>query len=68
VRVKLVRKSDGVELFQGPLQAGERREYPNVPIYLTASELSAVEIEYKGRTFPTGHAGHDRIQFDFSSR
>jgi cytoskeleton protein RodZ len=31
VRVKLVRKSDGVELFQGPLQAGERREYPNVP-------------------------------------
>jgi len=68
VRVKLVRKSDGVELFQGPLQAGERREYPNVPIYLTASELSAVEIEYKGRTFPTGHAGHDRIQFDFSGR
>jgi cytoskeleton protein RodZ len=68
VRVKLVRKSDGVELFQGPLQAGERREYPNVPIYLTASELSSVEIEYKGHQYPTGHAGHDRIQFDFSSR
>jgi hypothetical protein len=68
VRVKLVRKSDGVELFQGPLQAGDRREYPNVPIYLTASELSSVEIEYKGRRFPTGHSGHDRIQFDFSSR
>ncbi len=68
VKVKLVRKSDGVELFQGPLQAGERREYPNVPIYLTASELSAVEIEYKGHRYPTGHSGHDRIQFDFSSR
>jgi transcriptional regulator with XRE-family HTH domain len=68
VRVKLVRKSDGVELFQGALQAGERREYPNVPIYLTASELSAVEIEYKGHAYPTGHSGHDRIQFDFSSR
>jgi transcriptional regulator with XRE-family HTH domain len=68
VRIKLVRKSDGVELFQGPLQAGDRREYPNVPIYLTASELSSVEIEYKGRRFPTGHSGHDRIQFDFSSR
>jgi cytoskeleton protein RodZ len=68
VRVKLVRKSDGVELFQGPLQAGERREYPNVPIYLTASELGAVEIEYKGHAYPTGHTGHDRIQFDFSSR
>jgi cytoskeleton protein RodZ len=68
VRIKLVRKSDGVELFQGPLQAGERREYPNVPIYLTASDLAAVEIEYKGHPYPTGHSGHDRIQFDFSSR
>jgi cytoskeleton protein RodZ len=68
VRVKLVRKSDGVELFQGALQAGEHREYPNVPIYLTASDLASVEIEYKGHQYPTGHTGHDRIQFDFSSR
>jgi transcriptional regulator with XRE-family HTH domain len=67
VRVKVVRKSDGVELFQGSLQAGERREYPNVPIFLTASELGAVEIDYKGRRYPTGHTGHDRIQFDFSN-
>ncbi len=68
VRIKVVRKSDGVELFQGPLQAGERREYPNVPIYLTATELGSVELEYKGRRYPTGHTGHERIQFDFSSR
>jgi len=68
VKIKVVRKSDGVELFQGPLQSGEHREYANVPIYLTASDLSAVEIEYKGRRYPTGHSGHDRIQFDFSSR
>jgi len=68
VRIKVVRKSDGVELFQGAVQAGEHREYANVPIYLTASDLSAVEIEYKGRRYPTGHSGHDRIQFDFSSR
>jgi cytoskeleton protein RodZ len=68
VRIKLVRKSDGVELFQGALQAGERRDYPNVPIYLTASDLAAVEIEYKGHQYQTGHSGHDRIQFDFSGR
>jgi transcriptional regulator with XRE-family HTH domain len=68
VRIKVVRKSDGVELYQGPIQAGERKEFANVPIYLTASELSAVEIEYKGRRYPTGHSGHDRIQFDFSGR
>ena len=68
VRIKVVRKQDGAELFQGPLQAGERREYANVPIYLTASDLAAVEIEYKGHRYPTGHSGHDRIQFDFSNR
>lgn len=67
VRVKVVRKSDGAELFQGPLQAGERREYANVPLYLTASELGSVEIEYKGRRYPTNHSGHERIQFDFSN-
>jgi cytoskeleton protein RodZ len=67
VRVKVVRKSDGMQLFQGSLQSGERQEYPNVPIYLTASELGAVEIDYKGRRYPTGHTGHDRIQFDFSN-
>jgi len=68
VRIKVVRKSDGVELFQGPLQVGERREYPNVPIYLTATDLGAVELEYKGHRYPTGHTGHERIQFDFSTR
>jgi cytoskeleton protein RodZ len=67
VRIKVVRKSDGLQLFQGPLQSGERQEYPNVPIYLTASELGSVEIEYKGHRYPTGHTGHDRIQFDFSN-
>jgi cytoskeleton protein RodZ len=68
VRIKVVRKSDGAELFQGALQAGDKRDYPNVPIYLTASELGSVQIEYKGKAYPTGHTGHDRIQFDFSSR
>jgi transcriptional regulator with XRE-family HTH domain len=68
VRIKVVRKSDGQELFQGALQAGDRRDYANVPLYLTASELGAVELEYKGHRYPTGHAGHDRIQFDFSGR
>ena len=64
----MVRKSDGVELYQGALQGGERREYPNVPIFLTASDLGAVELDYKGHRYPTGHTGHERIQFDFSNR
>lgn len=68
VRIKVVRKSDGMELYQGPLQGGERRDYPNVPIYLTATDLAAVELDYKGHRYPTGHSGHERIQFDFSNR
>lgn len=68
VRIKVVRKSDGMELYQGALQAGERREYPNVPLYLTATDLGAVELDYKGHRYPTGHTGHERIQFDFSTR
>lgn len=68
VKVKVVRKSDAFVLFQGSLEQGERREYPNIPLYLTASDLGAVEIEYKGHRYPTGRAGHDRVQFDFSSR
>ena len=68
VRVKVVRRSDGMELFQGPLQAGERKEFPNVALFLTASDQGAVEIEYKGRRYPTGYTGHERIQFDFSNR
>lgn len=68
VRIKVVRKSDGAELFQGSMQAGERKEFPNVPLYLTASDQAAVEIEYKGHRYPTGYTGHERIQFDFSAR
>ncbi len=68
VRIKVVRKSDGVELFQGSLQAGEHKEFPNVPLFLTASDQGAVEIEYKGHRYPTGYTGHERIQFDFSNR
>ena len=68
VRIKVVRRSDGVELFQGSLQAGERKEFPNVPIFLTASDQAAVEIDYKGHSYPTGYSGHERIQFDFSTR
>jgi cytoskeleton protein RodZ len=67
VKIKVVKKSDGSQIFQGELQRGERRDYPNVPLFLTASELGSVQIEYKGRVYPTGHTGHDRIQFDFSN-
>jgi hypothetical protein len=68
IRVKVVRQSDGAELYQGPLGAGERREFENAPLYLTASALESVVIEYKGRRYPTGLTGHNRVAVDLSGR
>jgi cytoskeleton protein RodZ len=68
VRIKVARKSDDVELFQGSLQPGEHREFQNIPLYLTASDLGSVQLDYKGHRYPTGYTGYKRIQFDFSNR
>ena len=68
IRVKVVRQSDGTELYQGPLAANERREFENVPLYLTASALESVAIEYKGKRYPTGLTGHNRVAIDLSKR
>jgi hypothetical protein len=68
IRIKVVRQSDGVELYQGPLARGERREFENVPLYLTASALENVAIEYKGKRYPTGLTGRNRVAVDLSTR
>jgi transcriptional regulator with XRE-family HTH domain len=66
-QIKVVRRSDGVELFQGALERGERRDFPNVPLYLTSNALESVEIVYKGRHYSTGQTGHLRVALDFSN-
>jgi len=68
VRIKVVRQSDGAELYQGPLAAGEQREFENVPLYLTASALESVAIDYKGKRYPTGLTGRNRVAIDLSKR
>ncbi len=68
IRIKVVRQSDGAELYQGPLARGEQRDFENVPLYLTSTALESVVIEYKGKRYGTGHKGHDRVAFDFSNR
>lgn len=68
VRIKVVRQSDGAELYQGPLERGERRDYPNVPLYLTSNALESVEIVYKGRHYGTGQKGWSKVALDFSNR
>jgi transcriptional regulator with XRE-family HTH domain len=72
VRIKVVRQSDGAELFPQPgardsLDRGERRDFPNIPLFLTSTALESVEIQYKGRHYSTGQTGYNRVALDFSS-
>jgi transcriptional regulator with XRE-family HTH domain len=66
-KIKVVRRSDGVELYQGSLERGEHRDFPNIPLYLTSNALEALEIVYKGRHYPTGQTGYLRVSLDFST-
>jgi cytoskeleton protein RodZ len=64
VRVKIVRQSDGAELFQGELEKDERREFPNTPIWLTATALESIRLEYKGKQFMIQAKGYNRVPVD----
>jgi transcriptional regulator with XRE-family HTH domain len=66
VKIKVARKSDSVELFQDWLKRGDRRDFPNIPLYLTATALQDVQIEYKGKAHSTGFTGRERVGLDFS--
>ena len=70
LRIKVVRQSDGAELYQGPIARNERREFPNVPLYVTSSEIQSIAFEYKGKryTAPSGLTGRNRVAPDFSNR
>lgn len=67
VRIKVVRESDSSQLYQGPLEANERREFPNVPLYITASNLDSIRIEYKGQVHTAPLKGYGRVKIDFST-
>jgi hypothetical protein len=64
VRIKVARQSDGAELFQGQLERNERREFPNVPLWLTATALESVRLEYKGKQFMIQAKGYNRVPID----
>ena len=70
IRIKVVRQSDSAELYQGPIARNERREFANVPLYVTASEIQSIAFEYKGKRYaaPPGLTGRNRVAFDLSNR
>lgn len=64
IRLKVVRMSDGAELFQATVEKGFSMKFPDEILLLTASKLEAVRIEYRGKFFTTGYSGYGRIEVD----
>jgi transcriptional regulator with XRE-family HTH domain len=69
VRVTVVRKnadlSDGEELFRGTMERGQTQVVPKPgAIYITASAAENLEIEVKGKRYPTGFTGYKKVQLE----
>jgi transcriptional regulator with XRE-family HTH domain len=58
VRIKVARQSDGSVLFQNALQEGDRQSFPNEPLFLTATEMENLQLEYKGQRYNLGLTGY----------
>lgn len=65
VRRKNADKSDGELLFQGTLTRGQSQVVPRPgPLYIWANPAEKLEIEVRGRRFPTGFTGSQKLQIE----
>lgn len=65
VRRKNPDKSDGELLYQGTLTRGQSQVVPRPgPIYIWANPAEKLEIEVRGRRFPTGFTGSQKLQIE----
>jgi cytoskeleton protein RodZ len=61
VRIKVVRQSDGAELFQGPLATGDHQDFPNVALFVTCTAFESIQLEYKGSFYDFTDAARAKI-------
>jgi transcriptional regulator with XRE-family HTH domain len=62
LQVKVARQADGQELYQGPMARNERREFPNVGLWITSYTVESLRVEYKGALYEfPGQKGHARV-------
>lgn len=65
VRRKNPDKSDGELLYQGTLSSGQSQVVPRPgPLYIWANPAEKLEIEVRGRRFPTGFTGSQKLQIE----
>jgi len=63
VKHKLPDGNEGEDIFLGTLARGQRQVVPwPGPVYIWASAGQNLEIEYNGKTYPTGFTGANRAQ------
>jgi cytoskeleton protein RodZ len=60
------RQSDNQELYQGPIETNERKEFPNIPLVVTAKALENLRIDYKGKIYKFTKQGWDHQPLDFT--
>jgi transcriptional regulator with XRE-family HTH domain len=62
LQVKVARQADGQELYQGPMARNERRDFPNIGLWITSYTVESLRIEYKGALYEfPGQKGHARV-------
>ena len=65
VDVKVVQEADGVQLFQGPLVRGERRNIvKRGAVFVTARDGRNLLIEIQGKRYPLPFQGYDRCKVE----
>lgn len=57
VGIRVTALSDGHELWAGQLGYGERHDFPNIGLHVSASAIENLEIDYKGSRFRFGGTG-----------
>ena len=61
VSVRVFRQSDSLELFNGQMASGERKDFPNVGLKVTASALELLQLEFKGARYQIAAKGRGAV-------
>jgi cytoskeleton protein RodZ len=65
VRVSHFPDDNPVYFYQW-MKAGDRHDFENQPMFLSASAMENVKVEYKGQTHDTGQTGTKSVKIDFT--
>ena len=72
VRIKVTHSPDETQIFQDWLKAGDRKSFPNIPMYLTGSAIENLQVEFNGRVYTpytfVNKKGLQTVRLDFTKQ